>query len=150
MLSVRWILVIIQRVFYVLTAGEWPPFASVAVVVRDGEKVLMIQRSDGQGYGLPGGYIKLHEKCEDAGVREVREETGYEVELTRIAGILSGVRKGTYVRALDVVYEAKIVGGDLRPSLEGEGMWVNPDEVRDQIAFDYVEILDKLAAESPL
>lgn len=135
-------LLILQRVFYVLTAGEWPPFASVAVVVEREGRFLMINRRDGRGYGLPGGYIKLHETAEDAAIREVKEETGYDVQLKGVRDILSGKRKSTRVRAVDVVFNGEVVGGEMQDSLEGKCYWVQLDEVRDQIAFDYLKAIE--------
>ncbi|MEK7727799.1 MAG: NUDIX hydrolase [candidate division KSB1 bacterium] len=133
-----------QRVFYVLSAGQMPPFASVAVIMREDEKILMIKRSDGRGWGLPGGFVKMSESAEAAARREVREETGFEVELTGVLGTLSGERPGAWIRSVDVVFSARIVRGALRASHEGRGEWVRLPEVRAQVAFDYLKILEKL------
>lgn len=140
----RLILAFLQRILYILTLGEWPPFACVAVVIRNGEKILMIERRDGNGLGLPGGHIKQGEKAEDAAQREVKEETGLNFEIIRILGTLSGKRPGIWIRAVDIVYEGRIIGGNLRDSDEGRTHWVNLAEVRSQVAFDYLSILDKL------
>lgn len=142
-LFLRFLLASFQRVFYVLSAGQMPPFASVAVVVQSGEQILMIKRSDGRGWGLPGGFVKMYESVEAAARREVREETGFEVELTGVLGTLSGERKGVWVRSVDVVFSARITSGALRSSHEGRGAWVRLHEVRDQLAFDYLKILEK-------
>jgi 8-oxo-dGTP pyrophosphatase MutT (NUDIX family) len=141
-LLLRFGLMATQRLFYVLTAGEWPPFASVAVVIKDGEKYLMIQRRDGRGYGLPGGYIKLHESAEEAAIREVKEETGYQIELLGVRNILSGRRKSTRVRAVDIVYNGRVIGGEMRNSLEGKCQWVNLQDVRNKLAFDYLKAIE--------
>lgn len=141
-LFLRFSLMLAQRVLYILSAGQWPPFASVAVLVHDGDKLLMLERRDGRGYGLPGGYIKMNETAEQAACRETKEETGYEIELMNIKMVLSGIRKSTFVRAVDIIYTARIVGGRLRPSSEGTPRWVVPGEVRNRIAFDYLTAID--------
>lgn len=141
-LIMRFGLMVVQRVFYILTAGEWPPFASVAVVVQDGEKYLMIKRRDGRGFGLPGGYIKLHESAEEAAIREVKEETGYDIELRGVREILSGKRKKTRVRAVDIIFNGSIIGGQLQNSLEGQSRWVRLEDVRNKLAFDYLKAID--------
>jgi ADP-ribose pyrophosphatase YjhB (NUDIX family) len=142
-LAMRLLMALVQRALYILTAGEWPPFACVAVVIRDGDKILMIERRDGNGLGLPGGHIKQSETVEEAARREVKEETGLNLEITGILGTLSGKRPGIWIRAVDIVCEGRVVGGALHDSGEGRARWVNLAEVRHQVAFDYLKILDK-------
>src|SRR5262245_42640675 len=53
-----------------------------AVVVRDGQVLLALwNEPDGPQWTLPGGGVELQEALEEAVVREVREETGYDVAL---------------------------------------------------------------------
>jgi len=143
-LVMRLLMAFIQRALYFLTAGEWPPFACVAVVIRDGGKILMVERRDGNGLGLPGGHIKQGETAEAAAQREVKEETGLNLEITGFLGTLSGKRPGIWIHAVDIVYEGRVAGGALRDSSEGRARWVDLAEVREQVAFDYLEILDKV------
>lgn len=62
-----------------------------AVVSRRGEPgaILLMQRSDNGHWGLPGGFVEPGESVSDALLREVREETGYEIELGRLVGVYS-------------------------------------------------------------
>ncbi|NUO80568.1 NUDIX hydrolase [candidate division KSB1 bacterium] len=143
-LFLRFILASFQRVFYVLSAGQMPPFASVAVLVREGEKILMVERSDGRGWGLPGGFVKMYETAETAARREVCEETGLEIEITGVLGTLSGERPGAWIRSVDVVFSGRITGGKLAASHEGRGAWVQLHEVRSRVAFDYLKILERI------
>ncbi|GEM_PF-3028654 len=145
-LASRFVLALLQRILYLLTFGEWPPFACVAVVIRDGHKILMVERRDGNGFGLPGGHIKQNEKAEDAAQREVKEETGLNLEIIKILGTLSGKRPGIWLQAVDIVYEGRITGGNLSDSGEGRARWVKLEEVREQVAFDYLDILNKLTS----
>ena len=59
---------------------------SGAVIVRDG-KILFQRRADNGKWGLIGGLLELNETYEEAAIREVREETGLEVQLEAFLGI---------------------------------------------------------------
>jgi ADP-ribose pyrophosphatase YjhB (NUDIX family) len=65
-----------------------------AVVWRDAERraLLLMQRSDNAHWGLPGGYVEPGESVLGATEREVREETGYEIEVGRLVGVYSDPR----------------------------------------------------------
>jgi len=61
-------------------------------------------------YSLPGGFINEGESAEEACVREVAEETGLKIKIKRKVGyiITKEINRKT------VVFEAEIVGGELR------------------------------------
>lgn len=65
---------------------------SVSAVVRrqpGSPEILLMKRSDNEHWGLPGGYVEPGESVVVATQREVREETGYEIEVGRLVGIYS-------------------------------------------------------------
>jgi len=57
------------------------------VVVNDDGAVLMIRRSDNDNWAVPGGAIDLGESMVQAAIRETREESGIECQITGIVGI---------------------------------------------------------------
>ena len=57
-----------------------------AVVRNDRGEVLLIERADNGLWALPGGAQEIGESVTDAVRREVREETGIEVEVTGLTG----------------------------------------------------------------
>lgn len=61
---------------------------AVAVVNEIGE-LLLQKRNDGQ-WGVPGGFIEIGESTEEAGRREVLEETGIEIGKLDLIGVFSG------------------------------------------------------------
>lgn len=61
---------------------------AVAVVNESGE-ILLQKRADGL-WGVPGGFIELGESTEEAGRREVLEETGIEIGTLDLVGVFSG------------------------------------------------------------
>ena len=65
---------------------------SVSAVVRrseDSRQILLMRRSDNRHWGLPGGYVEPGESVVLATEREVREETGYEIDVGRLVGVYS-------------------------------------------------------------
>ncbi len=126
--------------------------AAYAVITDDQGRVLLALWNEGsrRQWTMPGGGVELDEGVEQAVVREVREETGYDV----VAGALLGV--DTYVlpphrrlndsnrslKAVRTVFRAEIVGGELTPERDGstdEARWFTLDEVR---RLDRVSIVD--------
>jgi 8-oxo-dGTP pyrophosphatase MutT (NUDIX family) len=74
----------------------------------------------------------------EAAQREVREETGIDIEITGLSGIYSDPRhviaydSGEVRQEFSLCFHAKPVGGELRSSSESrEACWISPDSVRD-------------------
>ena len=94
-------------------------------IIRDQRgRILVSRRLDGGWYNLPGGGVEPHESVPDALLREVREETGLEVEIGHLVGLYSKPQK----REVVLTFEAHVVGGRLRPSDEADlHEWIEPD-----------------------
>jgi ADP-ribose pyrophosphatase YjhB (NUDIX family) len=60
-----------------------PPSDGLAAPEADRERVLMVLGRGSSRWGLPGGGRECGENCEEAAVREVREETGIDCSVTR-------------------------------------------------------------------
>ena len=72
-------------------ANSLVPSVNVVVTNPAGE-VLLIRRSDNDNWAVPGGAIDLGESLAQAAVRETREETGIDCEVTGLVGIYSDPR----------------------------------------------------------
>ncbi len=106
-----------------------------ALVVDEAGRVLMQQRVDSGNWSLPGGVMELGETIGQAVVREVREETGLDVELTGILGIYTdpghiiAYADGEVRQEFVVAFTARAMGGELRGSDESTDVrWVDPAE----------------------
>jgi len=71
-------------------------------------EVLLIQRRDVPVWVLPGGGIDLGERPEQAALREMFEETGFQVNIERLVGVYTPMNK---LAKQTMVYEVKWVGG---------------------------------------
>ena len=80
---------------------------SVAAAIFDdsGEKVLLIKRRDNGRWEPPGGVLELDETIEDGLRREVREETGAEIEV----GPMTGVYKNMTAGIVALVFSARVL-----------------------------------------
>jgi ADP-ribose pyrophosphatase YjhB (NUDIX family) len=87
---------------------------AVIVAVQQGNTVLLTKREDFEVWCLPGGAIDPGESPEVAAVREVQEETGLVVQLTRMVAVISRPHWGTHGR-ISFVFAAVPLGGTLAP-----------------------------------
>jgi ADP-ribose pyrophosphatase YjhB (NUDIX family) len=62
---------------------------SSAVVVDGRNRILLQRRSDSGNWALPGGAMDIGETFAESVIREVKEETGFDVRIDRIVGIYS-------------------------------------------------------------
>jgi ADP-ribose pyrophosphatase YjhB (NUDIX family) len=107
------------------------------VVVNDAGEILMIRRTDNDNWAVPGGAIDLGESVGQAAVRETREESGMECEITGIVGIYSDPKhvilytsNGEARQEFSIVLTARPLSGQPTPSSESsEVRWVSAVEV---------------------
>lgn len=83
-------------------------------------------------WNLPGGFVESDESGPEAIKREVREETGLEIEVLGLIGIFPstyGDPDGDGKPILDIAYRCRHTGGDWAISEESsEGRWFSLDE----------------------
>ncbi|NHJ23796.1 MAG: NUDIX domain-containing protein [Candidatus Lokiarchaeota archaeon] len=70
------------------------PQVGVGVLLVRNEKLLLVKRKynpDAGYWSIPGGHLDLGERVEDAAEREALEETGFNVKITSLAGIINKI-----------------------------------------------------------
>ena len=122
-------------------AGDHPLFAqkaadartqlrvNAAVVLRDAQgRIMLEKRADCRMWGVPGGRVEPGESIADAARREILEETGLDIRVTRLLGVYSGPGDrilsfpDNVVHVIDVLVEAEVLSGTLVLSAESEAM----------------------------
>ncbi len=112
------------------------PAVSV-VVTRDDGAILLIRRTDNGTWALPGGAIEISESVRQAAVRETREETGIDCEITGVGGIYSDpghvihyTSNDEVRREFSIVLTARPLAGQPTPSAESSQVrWVRPGDL---------------------
>jgi ADP-ribose pyrophosphatase YjhB (NUDIX family) len=97
-------------------------------VIHEG-KILLTKREDFETWVLPSGGVEDGESLAQAAIRETKEETGVDVELTRLVGVYS--RLGNVSPGYMVLFAAKPIGGEIKCQ-EGETIevkWFAFDEI---------------------
>ncbi|MFF9309683.1 NUDIX domain-containing protein [Streptomyces sp. NPDC014748] len=110
--------------------------AASAVVTDEQGRILLQRRRDNDLWALPGGGMEMHDSLPGAAVREVKEETGLDVEITGLVGTYTDPRHviaytdGEVRRQFNVCFMARITGGELAISDEStELRFVDPREL---------------------
>ncbi|MFT5194535.1 MAG: 8-oxo-dGTP pyrophosphatase MutT (NUDIX family) [Cellvibrionaceae bacterium] len=100
--------------------GHDPIFLNVAgaYVTDDEGRILLQKRSATEElWGLPGGAMDLGESAEETAIREMREETGLEIEIDHLVGIytkyIHSYSNGDVVQPIYHSFKGTIVGGEL-------------------------------------
>ena len=110
--------------------------ATSAVVTDDAGRILLQRRTDSGNWALPGGGMEMNESLADSVVREVKEETGLDVEVTGLVGTYTDPRHiiaytdGEVRRQFNICYTARVTGGQLAISDEStELRFIDPAEL---------------------
>ena len=107
-------------------------FVSVAAMVTNDKGEILLVKSPWRGWEYPGGLIEPGETFQEALHREVREESGVEVEITGFVGICKNVERNI----VNIDFTARYLSGELRTSEEStEVIWATPEEALELITF---------------
>lgn len=95
-----------------------------ALVVDDRGAVLMQRRSDSGNWSFPGGTMEIGETLEQCVIRETKEETGLNIEITGILGIYTdpehviAYADGEVRQEFNITFYGRVTGGALAVSAE--------------------------------
>lgn len=117
------------------------PYLTVDVIVEiEGGIVLIERASPPLGWALPGGFVDYGEEPADAARREVREETGLDVELTDLLGAYGAPDRDPRQHNVSIVYVGRAhgapVGGD-----DAARAGVFAPDAPPSLCFDHARVL---------
>lgn len=108
---------------------------SYGVCVQD-ERILLVEFAKGGRWGMPGGGVDHGEHPVDAVIRELAEETGYDVRVNALLGVHNMFfrGRGPETHAYALFYAVTVIGGRLRDEVGGStsrAAWFDLDAVGD-------------------
>lgn len=110
--------------------------AATALVVNDKGEILLERRRDNDLWALPGGAMNLGETVAQGIVREVREETGLDVEPAGLVGIYSDPQHliayddGEVRQEFSICFRTRLLGGHLAADRESADLrWTAPGDL---------------------
>jgi 8-oxo-dGTP diphosphatase len=128
-----------------------PAVTTDTLVFRWGDhciEVLLIRRRKDPYKGfwaLPGGFLEIEETPEDGARRELREETGLEINVLKEVGTFGEIDRDPRGRTITIAFYTFINKTDPMPQAQSdaaETQWVSVKELPD-MAFDHREILQE-------
>ena len=124
--------------------GVLRPGASALVFDEPRERVLLTRRADNGRWCLPGGGMDPGESAAECCAREVLEETGLEVRVTKLVGIyttpdlLIEYPDGNKIQPVAFSFEVEITGGELGLSDETTGYgWYTVTEMENMDTMEH-------------
>ena len=124
------------------------PVVGVGVVIRDGDRLLLVRRGRPPRAGrwaVPGGKVEWGETLREAAAREAREETGLDVEVGHVAWVGESIGDDHHFALID--FWATPVGGELSAGDDAaEVRWVTRQEALElPLTPSMVELLTEWA-----
>jgi 8-oxo-dGTP diphosphatase len=124
---------------FVSSSRRYPerPILGVGAIIEDRGRVLLVERGQEPLKGtwsLPGGAVEVGERLKDAIRREVREETGLEIEPVSVAEVFERIMPDAAGRTeyhyVLIDYFCKVTGGELHAASDASrAVWVPREEI---------------------
>lgn len=119
-----------------------PSLTVDAVITCQNDSIILIKRKKEPykgSWALPGGFVEYGETVESAALREVKEETGLEIELCDIVGVYSDPKRDPRGHTVTICYLAVETGGELKADTDASDVCSisKKDILKLKLAFDH-------------
>ncbi|EAR20222.1 NUDIX domain-containing protein [Nitrococcus mobilis] len=121
------------------------PVVATDIIIRlqgRPERVVLVQRRNPpRGLALPGGFVDVGERVEQAAVREALEETGLRVQLQALLGVYSDPSRDPRGHTISIVFVADGRGEPRAGDDAAAIRLVDPGDSTLDLVFDHAVIL---------
>ena len=115
------------------------PVLAVSVALWSGDRALLVRRARpplASVWSLPGGVVEIGERLDEAAAREVREETGLDVEIVEVIDRAEVIRRDEHGRIerhyVIIVFAGRFLSGQLQAGDDADAVrWVDLSEIAD-------------------
>ena len=117
-------------------------------MIVDGTRIL-VQDKVGKGADgiiLPGGHVEEHEPIVDSVIREMKEETGLDIESPRLCGVKEWINEDGS-RYVVFLFRTDRFAGELGSSDEGRVFWMEKEDVLKSKWIWHMDCLMKILAD---
>ena len=108
---------------------------------RPGTLVFIERRNAPLGFALPGGFVETGEWLADAAAREVKEETGLDVEIVELFHVYSNPARDPRKHTVTTVFIGRAHGEPVGGDDAARCIVATPDDVRAKLVFDHATIV---------
>ena len=125
---------------------------TAGALIFDGDRILLSKRAGEPFRGdwdIPGGFLEAGEDPREGARREIREETGLEIQVTGPPEVNVGRYGPTGDFVLNLYFRASIISGKPAPADDVEELrWFLMNELPTNLAWEHErQLLGRLAAE---
>jgi ADP-ribose pyrophosphatase YjhB (NUDIX family) len=113
------------------------PLVGVGGLITKGDRILVVKRENDPGKGLwsiPGGLLEVGETIQEGVKREIREETGLDVEVVELLDVIDSITCDEAERVcfhyVLIDFLCRVTRGKLSPDTDvKEAQWVRVDDL---------------------
>jgi 8-oxo-dGTP diphosphatase len=87
---------------------------SAAVIVTNNKNEILLIKGPRRGWEMPGGQVEEGESLKEAAIRETKEESGIDIEITKFCGIFQNVERSI----CNTLFLGRAIGGEPTTSSE--------------------------------
>jgi ADP-ribose pyrophosphatase YjhB (NUDIX family) len=121
-----------------------PPISADTIIEYKNGIVIIERLNEPVGFALPGGFIEIGEKVEDAARREAKEETGLDVKIKGLLGVYSDPKRDPRGHVVTLVFIGEADSSqELRAGDDAKRAYVfDPEKIPfDKLVFDHPQII---------